>query len=421
MSIPRVLVLVPALAGICGMAAPIATAGPGSMPGAPSRVSVLVTPSACEVTPASVPEGAVRFTIRNRSRVPQRFTLDARTSARVAPRGQFAFQVGLDKPGVVPYKCTPTAGSVRGGYLRVTRNVVVETDMDASDTMAILYLLHRHDVNVAAIVVDGDGEARCPAGATNAHSITALAGKTDIPVGCGRPQPLQGGHAFPTAWRDFVDNFFGMPRPDAPADRDTGTGEQVLRAAIQSAPGRVDVLTLGPPTELAAVLSADATLRNRIGSVTMMGGAVGVPGNITWPPGVGNQYAEWNFYVDPHAANIVFHAGVPITLVALDATSSVPLNASVAARLGNSASAVFVRQLIESLLPSTTLFFWDPLAAAVLVDQAVAGYADKQLAVVDAEGPESGRVIETAQGSKIHVAVSANRARFETSFASTLR
>jgi inosine-uridine nucleoside N-ribohydrolase len=69
------------------------------------------------------------------------------------------------------------------------------------------------------------------------------------------------------------------------------------------------VLTLGPPTELAAVLlRGGAALSAKIRSVTMMGGAVGVPGNITWPPTIKNPHAEWNFYVDPTAANVVFRS-----------------------------------------------------------------------------------------------------------------
>ena len=222
--------------------------------------------------------------------------------------------------------------------------------------MALLYLLRRADVEVTAIVVDGDGEARCPRGATNALSLAALAGKPDIPVGCGRPRPLKGPHAFPKAWRDAADNLWGLPRPARPARPPAGSGERVLRAALQSAPGRVDVLTLGPPTELAAVLlRRGAALRAKIRSVTMMGGAVGVPGNITLPPTIKNPHAEWNFYVDPIAANVVFRSGLPITLVPLDATNDVPLNAAVAARLGRSPSAAFVRRLIKSMPPSLLL------------------------------------------------------------------
>lgn len=52
--------------------------------------------------------------------------------------------------------------------------------------MAILYLLSRPDVEIRAIAVDGDGEAHCPTGATNALSLVALVRKPRIPVGCGR-------------------------------------------------------------------------------------------------------------------------------------------------------------------------------------------------------------------------------------------
>jgi inosine-uridine nucleoside N-ribohydrolase len=304
----------------------------------------------------------------------------------------------------------------------VPRNVIVETDMDVSDAMALLYLLRRADVEVIAIVVDGDGEARCPRGATNALSLAALAGKPDIPVGCGRPRPLKGTHAFPKQWRDGTDNLWGLlPQPARPARPPGGSGERVFRAALQSAPGRVDVLTLGPPTELAAVLlHGGAAVSAKIRSVTMMGGAVGVPGNITWPPTIKNPHAEWNFYVDPTAANVVFRSGLPITLVPLDATNDVPMNAAVAARLGRSPSAAFVRRLIKVYPPSLEFYFWDQLAAAVFVEPAIGRYANKRLTVIEREGSESGRTVRAADGARVRVTTAADRARFERSFTSTL-
>jgi inosine-uridine nucleoside N-ribohydrolase len=299
------------------------------------------------------------------------------------------------------------------------RNVIVETDMSSSDVTALLYLLRRADVEVIAIVVDGDGEARCPAGATNALSLAALAGKPDIPVGCGRSRPLNGTHAFPSGWRNAADNLYGLPRPTRPAPPPAVSGERVFLAALRSAPGRVDVLTLGPPTELAAVLlRGGAALRAKIRSVTMMGGAVGVPGNIQT---IKNPHAEWNFYVDPAAANVVFRSGLPITLVPLDATNDVPLNTAVAERLGRSPSAAFVRRLITSFPPPLPYYFWDELAAAVLVEPTVGRYATKRLTVIEREGPESGRTVRAAHGARVRVTIAADRARFERSFTSTLR
>jgi inosine-uridine nucleoside N-ribohydrolase len=304
----------------------------------------------------------------------------------------------------------------------VPRTVIVETDMDVSDAMALLYLLRRADVEVAAIVVDGDGEARCPRGATNALALAALAGKPDIPVGCGRPRPLKGTHAFPEGWRNAADALYGLPLPAKPARPPAGSGERVFRAALRSAPGPVDVLTLGPPTELAAVLlRGGAALSAKIRSVTMMGGAVGVPGNIARTPTIKNPHAEWNFYVDPTAANVVFRSGLPITLVPLDATNDVPMNAAVAARLGRSPSAAFMRRLINVYPPSIEFYFWDQLAAAVLVEPTIGRYANKRLAVIEREGPESGRTVQAADGAPVRVTIAADRARFERSFASTLR
>jgi inosine-uridine nucleoside N-ribohydrolase len=309
-----------------------------------------------------------------------------------------------------------TTGAPAGSAeLRVSRPVIVETDMDASDAMAILYLLHRADVKVIAIVVDGDGEARCPAGARNALALAALAGKPDIPVGCGRPLPLQGTHAFPTAWRDAADHLWRLPRPTGRTRRTAGSAQRVFRAALRSTPGRVEVLTLGPPTELAALLlRGDAALRDKIRSVTMMGGAVGVPGNVATA-----THAEWNFHIDPKAASIVVRSGLATTLVPLDATNHMPLSAAVAGRLGRSRSAAFVRRLLRSMPPS--LYFWDQLAAAILVEPAIGRYSYMRLAVVQREGPTSGRTVRAVGGGRVSVTVSADRARFERSFASTLR
>jgi inosine-uridine nucleoside N-ribohydrolase len=317
---------------------------------------------------------------------------------------------------------TPLALSLATRGSLQAHNVIVETDMDASDAMALLYLLRRADVKVAAIVVDGDGEARCPKGATNALSLTALAGKPKVPVSCGRPRPLEGTHTFPKEWRDLADDLWGLPSPAKPARKPAGSGQHVLRAAIKSAPGRVEVLTLGPPTELAAALSAEPGLGRKVRSVTMMGGAVGVPGNVDLPQ-IGNTYAEWNFYVDAHAANVVLGSRVPITLVPLDATNDAPLNAAVAARLGRSPTAAFVRRLLAvfSRFPPGTAYFWDQLAAALLVEPAIGSYATKRLAIVEEEGPESGRTVEAAGGAQVRVTTSANRARFERSFVATLR
>jgi hypothetical protein len=113
-----------------GAATARATAAP-----APSAVSVSMSASACRVNPARIPAGAVRFTLNNRSRVAQRFAIAHKTSAFVAPGGRLRYLVALDDPSLYSYRCVPRRGRVRSGDLRVAHNIIVETDMDASDAM----------------------------------------------------------------------------------------------------------------------------------------------------------------------------------------------------------------------------------------------------------------------------------------------
>ena len=73
-------------------------------------------------------------------------------------------------------------------------------------------------------------------------------------------------------------------------------------------------MTLGPLTNVAEALQADPKLIDNVQMITIMGGAVDVPGNVTGVPlSAPNRTAEFNIFVDPHAANIVFKSGAPIT------------------------------------------------------------------------------------------------------------
>ena len=79
------------------------------------------------------------------------------------------------------------------------------------------------------------------------------------------------------------------------------------------------MIALGPLTNLAQAWHRDAHIVRQLAEVVIMGGAVTVPGNVT-------PVAEFNIYVDPEAAQVVFASGVPITLIGLDVTERVRLS-----------------------------------------------------------------------------------------------
>jgi inosine-uridine nucleoside N-ribohydrolase len=301
------------------------------------------------------------------------------------------------------------------------RSVIIDTDMAADDWMAILYLLQRPDISVEAITVTGTGEAHCEPGIQHALQLAALAGHPEILVSCGRETPLEGDHTFPTAWRMNVDSLAGLTLPESSASPSSQSVVELFTSTIQSSPDNVTVLTLGPLTNLAEVLQVTPEVKDKIEMVYIMGGAVDVPGNV----GNNHSTVEWNIYIDPHAASLVFQSGVPMTLIPLDATNHVPVTEDFVKRLKDNHGtheATFVFDVLtqyRDFIRSGGYSFWDPLAAAILTDNSLATFETKPLSVIE-EGDDSGRTQAGAGGALIRVAINADGERFQQLFLDTL-
>jgi inosine-uridine nucleoside N-ribohydrolase len=318
----------------------------------------------------------------------------------------------------------------RAGPLPTTgpaKTVVIDTDMAVDDWMALLYLLQRPDVAVEAIAVVGTGEAHCGPGIRNALDLAALAGNEDIPVSCGRERPLQGDHTFPSIWRDSVDNLAGLSLPENPNPPSSQSAVELLTSVIQDSSQKVILVTLGPLTNVAEALQSEPFLVDNLEMIYIMGGAVNVPGNLQVPGmDIDNRVAEWNIYVDPHAAAVVLDSGAPVTLVPLDATNDVPLTMDFYRRLGadrTTPEADFVYQVLtqmQDFINSGGYYFWDPLAASIATDETLATVEPQTLTVIEQEGPESGRTRPSEEGSTVLVCTGAEAAAFEELFLHTL-
>ncbi len=300
--------------------------------------------------------------------------------------------------------------------------VVIDTDMAADDWLAILYLLGRSDVDVQAITVTGAGEAHCSAGTRNALDLVALAGRPEIPVACGREVPLEGDHAFPTEWRERVDNLLGLTLAENSREASSEPAVELMARIIQGSPQKVHLIVLGPLTNVGEVLEAEPGLVMNLEMITVMGGAVEVAGNVGSSSSIENKVAEWNIYVDPRAAAEVFGSGAPITLVPLDATNCAPLTMEFyrcLERDRTTSVAEFAYRVLaaqEENVRSGWYYFWDPLAAAVATEEGLGTFREIPLVVVEEEGAESGRTLESERGVIIRVAMTADRERFEALF-----
>ena len=158
------------------------------------------------------------------------------------------------------------------------------------------------------------------------------------------------------------------------------------------------ILALGPLTNLAEALEGAKSATKVIQNLVIMGGAVRVQGNL--PDGeffkTDNITAEWNFFIDPQAADRVFNAGLPIRLVPLDATSRVPIGPEFLKeleqmkrnKLGDTVLAILRTE--KDLVDKGIYQAWDPLAAVALVDPRVVVWENLTIRIKQ-EKPEEGR------------------------------
>lgn len=283
------------------------------------------------------------------------------------------------------------------------RSVIVDTDAGPDDLIALAYLLCRVDVVVEAVTI-ACGVAYGERGARNVLRLLSLAGQSSVPVFVGEQRPLDGGRTFPEAWRERACSLPEGLLPEIRGAPQAQEAASFLRTRLGRGLPPVRMLALGPLTNLARAESGPALC-----DIVAMGGALEHPGNVA-----GKTGAEWNFYADPAAANIVCALGVPMMLVTLDAAQRVPLSASLAGRIGQALHrplAGFVSGLIRRL--GHELRAWDPLAAVALTHPEVVKVRRHGV------GVRRGVAMRTS-GPPLRVAYDADPGRFESILAGAL-
>lgn len=304
--------------------------------------------------------------------------------------------------------------------IQTPKPVILDTDMAHEDMFSALFLLSHPNVDVRAITVTGTGEAHCGPGVENALSLVAVSGHEDIPVACGREAPLQGNHEFPAEWRKGADEAYGALLTGGGAPSKLSAPDLIIDI-IQSSIEPITIVAVGPLTNVATAIQKDSGIGSNIKAIYIMGGAVEVEGNVgNSGVDIDNKFAEWNIYIDPVAANIVFRSGIPIVLIPLDATRDVPVTRNFYSAIENnrkSAPANLVYDMLTANLDfvdSGGFQFWDSLTAAIFTDESIATFEEFRLTVIEEESPESGYTKVDSGGPIIRVATGADRNRFES-------
>ena len=252
--------------------------------------------------------------------------------------------------------------------------VLVDTDMALDDWMALCFLRSTPSANLRAITIAATGEAHASPGVKNALRLCALAGKGPVDVAAGRTTPLKGSRKFPWYIRLIMDFRFGFSWAAAAQPPSGDTAVEVLRRQLDAATQPVTIIALGPLTNLAELFTLHPDIKRKVGMVFVMGGAIHVPGNLSEMIKTENTHAEWNIYIDPHAANLVFGSGVPVSLIPLDATNQLPMTDAFFNRVAletttpaGKAVHHILRRIKPLMKPSTPFCFWDPLTSVIAV------------------------------------------------------
>lgn len=300
--------------------------------------------------------------------------------------------------------------------------IVIDTDVDIDDWMAMLYLVNHPRVDVRGITVVGTGACHLDPGTQNALDLMMLAGHPEMPVAKGLAEPMEYDHQFPPDIREPVDDLYGLTLPDNPAEP-LPDAVAFLEQILEESDEKIGILAIGPLTNLGVLLANRPDLAEKIGRIFIMGGAVDVPGNVhAADASIPNFVSEWNVYLDPVAADIVFRSGAPVTLAPLDVTRFVPVTEEFYVRILKNRltpSADFIYQALTAdfdFLESGAFYFWDPCAAVLATNRNIGTYRDMTLAVHTENDDRSGQILDTDDGSDIRVCFEIDGPAFDDLF-----
>lgn len=196
--------------------------------------------------------------------------------------------------------------------MSAARRIIIDTDPGQDDAVAILLALASPELEVLGITAVA-GNVPLAFTQKNARMICELAGRPEVKVYAGAVRPLV--RRLVTA--EHVHGRTGLDGPQLPEPtmplQETHAVDFIVETLLAEEPGSVTLCPLGPLTNIAAALNRAPEIAGRIREIVLMGGGFFEGGNVT-------PAAEFNIYVDPHAAEIVFASGIPIVMMPLDVT-----------------------------------------------------------------------------------------------------
>jgi inosine-uridine nucleoside N-ribohydrolase len=272
------------------------------------------------------------------------------------------------------------SGSIVAVPFVVPTKVLLDCDPGHDDAVAML-LAAAHDAIDLVAITTVAGNCPLEMATLNARRVAALAGLEGVPIAAGAAGPLQGELVTaPDIHGETGLDGYELRTGEAPLDPRSAL--ELMTATLEAAPEPLTLVPTGPLTNVAQLLSGRPDLHERIREIVLMGGSTG-RGNTT-------PAAEFNVFVDPEAAAIVFESGLPVTMIGLNLTHQARATREVLERVralpGEPARAVegwmsFFGAAYERVHGEFAPPVHDPCTVALLIDPTLMRCVDTFVAV----------------------------------------
>ena len=285
--------------------------------------------------------------------------------------------------------------------------LILDTDPGVDDAIAILLALAAPQAEVVGLTTVGGNVPRARA-TRNALALLQAAGRSGIPVARGAARPRSGRFSPSVAFHG--PGGLSVRLPNSSTSAASGTAVDFLAESIESSPGRVAVVALGPLTNLSRLENRRPGILNRTAGVVIMGGAVETRGNVT-------PKAEFNFHSDPLAAAHFLSLNIPATLVDLAACRQVSISREQAAGLSaDTPLGKLALRILQGWFARDehrqSFEFYDPLAVAIALDPAVAKVRRVALNVGASPGESWGETTIASEPGPIALASEVDESKF---------
>lgn len=299
--------------------------------------------------------------------------------------------------------------------------IIVDTDSGADDALALLLLLGTAGMDIlAATTVAGNSTIENVT--RNACAILDLAGRRDIPVHSGESGPIARSLA-----KAVIHGEHGIEGIDMRATRyalDTLAADKIIEI-VRANPGEIRLLAIGPLSNIARAFLKDPQLPGLIRDIVIMGGAIDVCGNMS-------RVAEFNFFIDPEAADIVLRAPLKKTMIPLDpcmntalpldffeSLKGAPLHGSMTAMMTHFIDEMAQKRGVQGAM------VYDAIAAFYLIDPAAFTLMDMDIVVETKGAHTAGMSIAEKRGKaqktpNVSVAMAVDPGKFKKALSAAL-